>query len=51
MLEEAGFPACERPHIFVCGPTALVEAAAAALVALGHAPARIRTERFGPNGE
>jgi ferredoxin-NADP reductase len=50
MLEEAGFPAAERPHVFVCGPTALVEAAAAALVMLGHTPARIRTERFGPSG-
>jgi ferredoxin-NADP reductase len=50
MLEEAGFPASERPHVFVCGPTALVEAAAAALVALGHAPACVRTERFGPSG-
>jgi ferredoxin-NADP reductase len=50
MLGEAGFAASERPQVFVCGPTALVEAAAAALVALGHAPARIRTERFGPSG-
>lgn len=50
MLGEAGFAPGERPQVFVCGPTALVEAAAAALVALGHAPARIRTERFGPSG-
>jgi ferredoxin-NADP reductase len=35
---------------FVCGPTGLVEAVASALVDLGHAPARIRTERFGPTG-
>ncbi len=50
MLKDAGIPASERPHVFVCGPTALVEAAATALVALGHAPSRIRTERFGPSG-
>jgi hypothetical protein len=28
-----------------------VEAVANALVGLGHEPARIRTERFGPTGE
>jgi ferredoxin-NADP reductase len=27
-----------------------VEAVAAALVALGHDPARVKTERFGPTG-
>jgi ferredoxin-NADP reductase len=37
-----------RPRIFVCGPTAFVEQAAQALVGLGHEPAAIRTERFGP---
>ena len=35
---------------FVCGPTPFVEAVAAALVTLGHDPARIKTERFGPTG-
>ena len=35
---------------FVCGPTPLVEAAAENLVGLGMAPARVRTERFGPSG-
>ena len=50
MLGEFGFPPGERPRVFVCGPTALVEAAAAALVALGHPPARVKTERFGPSG-
>jgi ferredoxin-NADP reductase len=34
----------------VCGPTGFVEAAADLLVDLGHDPARIRTERFGPTG-
>ena len=32
---------------YVCGPTGFVEAAADILVALGHEPRRIRTERFG----
>jgi ferredoxin-NADP reductase len=50
MLGEFGFPPGERPRVFICGPTALVEAAAAALVALGHPPARVKTERFGPSG-
>jgi ferredoxin-NADP reductase len=35
---------------FVCGPTPFVEAVAGALVALGHEPGRIKTERFGPTG-
>ena len=39
-----------RPHVFVCGPSGLVESAARALVALGHEPARVKTERFGPSG-
>ncbi len=50
MLREVAWPSERRPHAFVCGPTALVEAAAASLVALGHAPVRIKTERFGPTG-
>ena len=50
MLEEVGWPPSEKPQIFVCGPTPLVEAVAQALVELGHQPARIKTERFGPTG-
>lgn len=50
MLQEAVWSPADRPHIFVCGPTPLVEASAAALVSLGHAPGRVRTERFGPTG-
>jgi ferredoxin-NADP reductase len=50
MLEEVGWRPGERPLIYVCGPTRLVEAAAGDLVALGHEPARVRTERFGPTG-
>jgi ferredoxin-NADP reductase len=50
MLEEVGWRPGERPLIYVCGPTRLVEAVAGDLVALGHDPARVKTERFGPTG-
>ena len=50
LLADVAFPAGARPHAFVCGPTAFVEAVADALVALGHAPELVRTERFGPSG-
>ena len=40
----------QAPLVFVCGPSGFVEAAADVLVARGHAPAAIRTERFGPTG-
>jgi ferredoxin-NADP reductase len=35
---------------FVCGPTPFVENVAQVLVDLGHEPARVKTERFGPTG-
>jgi ferredoxin-NADP reductase len=35
---------------YVCGPTPFVEEAARLLVQLGHEPARVHTERFGPTG-
>jgi ferredoxin-NADP reductase len=50
MLAEVAWPPAERPNVFVCGPTPLVEAVAAALVDLGHDSAWVRTERFGPTG-
>ncbi len=50
MLEEVSWPPGERPLAYVCGPTRLVEAVAGDLVALGHDPSRVRTERFGPTG-
>jgi ferredoxin-NADP reductase len=50
MLAEVAWPPAEQPHVFVCGGTLLVEAVAAALVELGHDPARVKTERFGPTG-
>jgi ferredoxin-NADP reductase len=50
MLAEVVWPAPQRPHIFVCGPTPLVESVAGALVELGHDALLVRTERFGPTG-
>jgi ferredoxin-NADP reductase len=50
LLREVAWPASERPLVYVCGPTAFVEAAASGLVALGHEAGRIKTERFGPTG-
>jgi ferredoxin-NADP reductase len=50
MLEAVGPSVAEHPRVFVCGPTAFVERAADLLVGLGHQPAAIRTERFGPTG-
>jgi ferredoxin-NADP reductase len=47
MLAEAGPPPDARPHVFVCGPTAFVEAAATHLLRAGHDTERVRTERFG----
>ena len=42
-----GWPPDFGPDCFVCGPTSFVETAADILVALGHDPRKIRTERFG----
>jgi len=46
-LNTYGWPPDFAPDCFICGPTAFVETAADILVALGHDPRRIRTERFG----
>jgi ferredoxin-NADP reductase len=50
LLREVAWPAKERPLAFVCGPTSFVESVAGDLVALGYAPGRIKTERFGATG-
>jgi ferredoxin-NADP reductase len=50
MLAEHVWPADEDPLCFVCGPTGFVESVASDLVALGHEPKRVKTERFGPSG-
>jgi ferredoxin-NADP reductase len=46
-LAAHGWPPDFEPTCFVCGPTGFVEAAAAMLLAVGHDPVRVRTERFG----
>jgi ferredoxin-NADP reductase len=51
MLAEIAWPPGERPHVFVCGPTPLVESVAAEFVELGYDPALVKTERFGPTGD
>jgi ferredoxin-NADP reductase len=50
LLSEVAPRPDERPLSFVCGPTPFVEAVALALVELGHDPALVKTERFGPTG-
>lgn len=50
LLAEVAPAPHENPLVYICGPTPLVETAAAGMVELGHAPARVRTERFGPTG-
>jgi ferredoxin-NADP reductase len=42
-----GWPPDLEPACFVCGPTGFVETVADMLVALGHDPRRVKTERFG----
>ena len=50
MLREVSWPGEERPRVYVCGPTRLVESVANTLVGMGHDPDRVKTERFGPTG-
>ncbi|WP_233712577.1 ferredoxin reductase [Kribbella turkmenica] len=50
LLSTTGWARNKQPLTYICGPTAFVETAAAGLVALGHEPGRIRTERFGGTG-
>jgi ferredoxin-NADP reductase len=50
MLSEVAGPLGANPHVYICGPTAMVEAAANGLVQAGIAAGNIRTERFGPSG-
>jgi ferredoxin-NADP reductase len=47
ILARLTIPPAEEPVVYVCGPTGFVESAASLLVALGHDPARVKTERFG----
>jgi ferredoxin-NADP reductase len=50
ILEALGPAPDQRPRVFVCGPTAFVERVADLLVGIGHEPADVHTERFGPTG-
>ncbi len=50
LLEATGWAPSAEPRCFVAGPTPFVEEVADALVALGHAPTNVKTERFGPTG-
>lgn len=50
MLEQVAWPKKDNPAVFICGPTSFVEAAAQLLVAMGHEPGSIKTERFGATG-
>ena len=51
MLSAVGPAPTQRPCIFVCGPTVFVGRTVDLLVQLGHEPATIRAEDFGPIGE
>ena len=50
MLSETAWKPEEKPLVYTCGPTALVEAVADHLLELGYDPEHIKTERFGPTG-
>ncbi len=50
LLADVAYPPGAGARTYVCGPTAFVETVANQLVALGHDPANIRTERFGATG-
>jgi ferredoxin-NADP reductase len=50
MIADVLSPLGAGARCFICGPTALVEVAANALVRLGLPADRVRTERFGPSG-
>jgi ferredoxin-NADP reductase len=49
-LADLSWAAGAAPRCYICGPNGFVESASQLLLALGHAPAMIRTERFGPTG-
>jgi ferredoxin-NADP reductase len=50
LLRDVAWPPAERPHVFVCGSTRFVDAAADGLLRLGYEPGWVRTERFGATG-
>jgi ferredoxin-NADP reductase len=50
LMRDVAWEPSERPAAYICGSTGFVEAAAGALVQLGHEPLRIKTERYGATG-
>ncbi|HKC19338.1 MAG TPA: ferredoxin reductase [Candidatus Dormibacteraeota bacterium] len=50
MMHEVAWPTVRMPAVFICGPTAFVEASASLLVSMGYPAATIKTERFGATG-
>lgn len=50
MLASVGPSPKDKPKIFICGPTSLVESVADSLLDVGHVRQLIKTERFGPTG-
>ena len=50
VLGRRAFPPEAEPQVFVCGSTSFVDAVASAMIELGHASERIKTERFGATG-
>jgi ferredoxin-NADP reductase len=48
IIKATAWPPAANPAVFICGPSGFVEAAAGLLVAAGHDPDAIKTERFGP---
>jgi ferredoxin-NADP reductase len=51
LITHATWPSNFGPTCYVCGPTSFVEIATSLLIASGHSPEMIRTERFGPTGD
>jgi ferredoxin-NADP reductase len=51
LITNATWPSNPGPTCYVCGPTSFVEIAAGLLIASGHSPEMVRTERFGPTGD
>jgi len=51
LITDATWPSNLGPTCYVCGPTSFVEIAAGLLIASGHSPEMVRTERFGPTGD
>ncbi|TDW22862.1 ferredoxin reductase [Kribbella kalugense] len=50
LISQYAFKPEDGATTYVCGPTPFVETVADLLVAAGHDPAKVRTERFGPTG-